>query len=62
MSFFETNVDHFVKKYSVEVGKDLVKDKFDWMFDRITSAKAKELVKPLYEGALRQLKKNGDLV
>lgn len=54
VSFFENNADSFVKM-AEEIGKDKIKDKFDWMFNRITSEKAKEIAKPWYDEALQKL-------
>lgn len=45
ISFFENNVDYFIEKLSIEIGKKEVRDKFDWTFERITLNKAKEIVR-----------------
>ncbi len=58
LSFFENNVPLFLKKVSSELGKEKVKEKFDWMFERITSEEAKEIAKPFYEEAIRGLNIN----
>jgi len=55
LSFFETNVSLFFEKNLLEIGKEKVKQKFDWMFNRITSKKAKQIAQPLYEAAIRAL-------
>ncbi|MBW2993145.1 DUF4202 domain-containing protein [Candidatus Woesearchaeota archaeon] len=55
ISFFENNVSFFLTEKVPEVGKAKVKEKFDWMFSRITSRKAKKIAKPWYEKALRDL-------
>lgn len=55
ISFFENNVDHFLKSKVLETGKDKVKVKFDWMFERITSDKAKQIAKDWYDKAIREL-------
>jgi hypothetical protein len=55
ISFFETNVDYFVSKTVSEIGKEKVKDKFDWTFNRITSGKAKRFATPLYQEAIKKL-------
>jgi len=55
ISFFENNVDHFLEKKVSETSKEKVRDKFDWMFDRITSQDAKEIARPWYERAIRKL-------
>lgn len=57
VSFFETNSSSFVNNPKGISKKD-VKDKFDWMFDRITSEKAKEIARPLYEKAVRDLEES----
>jgi len=55
VSFFETNVSLFLDKKSLEIGKEKVKAKFDWMFNRITSEKAKQIAQPIYEKAISDL-------
>jgi len=55
ISFFENNAGHFIEKKARELGKEKVKEKFDWMFDRITSKKAKEISKHWYERAIKEL-------
>ncbi|MCK5466060.1 DUF4202 family protein [Candidatus Parcubacteria bacterium] len=55
ISFFENNVDYFIEKLSVEIGKKEVRDKFNWMFKRITSKKAKEIAMPWYKDGIRKL-------
>ncbi len=56
VSFFENNVEHFLKEHVKKLSKEKVKEKFDWMFNRITSKKAKEIAKPWYNKAINQLK------
>jgi len=55
LSFFETSVDHFLEVWVPVAGKEKVKEKFDWMFERITSLQAKRIGRPLYESALKKL-------
>ena len=55
ISFFENNVDHFVEVFAPEKGKDVIKAKFDWMYNRITSDKAKQIVRPWYEAGIERL-------
>ncbi len=57
ISFFENNVKHFIKKDAVRVGKEKVRKKFNWMFDRITSGKARKIVRPWHEKGLDLLNK-----
>ena len=45
ISFFENNIPTFLTKAVAEIGKEEVRKKFDWMFERITSPEAKEMVK-----------------
>lgn len=54
VSFFENNVDVFIKRID-ELGKDKIKEKFDWMFNRITNDKAKEIARPWYNEAIKQI-------
>jgi len=54
LSFFENNSDHFGNKFK-EIGKDKVKQKFDWMYERITMDRAKEFARPYYERAISDL-------
>jgi hypothetical protein len=55
ISFFENQVSHFITEKVKESGIDKVKKKFDWMFNRITNDKAKEIAKPMYEKAIELL-------
>lgn len=57
ISFFENNVPVFLTKNLPEVGKEKIKEKFDWMFNRITSEKAKQIVKEWYQKAIHDLEK-----
>ena len=54
LSFFECNVNKFLDKAETK-GKEYVKEKFEWVYNRITSKKAKERAKPLYEDAVKKL-------
>jgi len=55
LSFYENNVDFFLTKQVQKIGKDKVKDKFNWMYQRITSDKAKQIAKGWYLEALQKL-------
>jgi hypothetical protein len=55
ISFFENNVDHFIKKQIGNTSKEKVIDKFNWMFNRISSNRAKNIAKPFYEEAIRKV-------
>jgi len=55
VSFFENNVQLFLRDKVNEVGKEKVKQKFDWMYNRISSEKAKQIVKAWYEKAIKDL-------
>lgn len=57
VSFFENNVAHFAEKEAARVGKEKVREKFDWMFSRITSFKAKKIAKSWYNVAIEALNK-----
>ncbi|MFA6549421.1 MAG: DUF4202 family protein [Candidatus Margulisiibacteriota bacterium] len=58
LSFLENNIKHFTTKKVAEHGVDKVRVKFDWMFNRITSEKAKEIARPWYEKAMEELDKS----
>lgn len=51
ISYLETNAVKHTKLIN-NLGKDKIKNKIDWMYNRISSDKAKELAKPLYEKVL----------
>ncbi len=55
ISFFENNVSVFLRKDVPEIGKEKVKEKFDWMFNRITSEKARQISRQWYEEAIKKL-------
>ncbi|MBT3690177.1 DUF4202 family protein [bacterium] len=57
ISFLENNVDHFLNKKVQEQGKQNIREKFDWMYNRISSDSAKEIAKPYYEDAIKRLNK-----
>ena len=54
VSFFEVYPSRMLKKVS-EVGKDKVKEKLDWMFDRIGSERAQDEARSLYEKSITDL-------
>ena len=55
ISFFENNAERFLIKHLPIVGKEIVKKKIDWMYERISSEKAKKTAKPFYEKAIKKL-------
>lgn len=55
ISFFENNVGYFLTQRVRETGIRKVRDKFDWMYQRITSDKAKQLARQGYEQAIQHL-------
>jgi hypothetical protein len=55
ISFLEINISFFISRIPKELSKEEVRDKFDYMFNRIGSKKAKKLAKPFYEKALIRL-------
>jgi len=57
ISFFENNVKHFLDHHIKKLGKEKIKEKFDWMFNRITSEKAKQISKKWYEDGVNELEK-----
>jgi hypothetical protein len=55
ISFFENNVEHFLTKHVEEKGVEKVKEKFQWMFERIDSEKARQIVEPWYKEAMDKI-------
>ncbi|MDR3642698.1 MAG: DUF4202 family protein [Candidatus Doudnabacteria bacterium] len=55
VSYFENQMNHFLTEKVAAVGKEKVREKFQWMFDRITSGKAKDLARPMFEDAITKL-------
>lgn len=56
ISFFENNIEMFLKR-AKDVGKEKIRQKFDWMYNRITSEEAKNIVKLWYQKAINDLEK-----
>ena len=57
ISFFEVNAKGFIDKFIEVLGKEKIERKFNYMFNRISSKKAKKIARPLYERALELLEK-----
>ena len=55
LSFFENNIPLFLTEVVGKVGKERVREKFDWMYNRITSEKAKQIALPWYKEAIAKL-------
>ena len=55
ISFFENNIP-IVLNMAKEIGKEKVKQKFDWMYNRMTSEKARRIVKKWYDKAIKDLR------
>jgi len=58
MSFFENNTDRFLAHWIPmlgKYGKEKVRAKFQWMFDRITSPEARSIAYPWHEEAMKKL-------
>ena len=55
ISYFENQIDFFIAHKVSEVGKEKVRAKFHWMFERISSEQAKASAKPMYEIAIKRL-------
>ncbi len=55
VSYFEINALRHLEKFKL-LGPDKIKRKFDFMYNRITSDRAKELARPFYEEAIKQIK------
>lgn len=57
LSFFENNIDRIVELIP-EMGKEKVRRKIEWMYNRITSREAKKIAKPYYQKAIKKLKES----
>ncbi len=55
ISFFETNIGYFLTRQVEKTSKNMVRNKFDWMYNRITSPKAKAFCKNWYQEAISRL-------
>ncbi len=58
ISFVENNAQIFLRKITV-FGPEKIKEKFDWMYHRISSEKARTLAKPFYEKMIHELEVAG---
>ena len=58
ISYLENVAYKHVRQLSPLLGKDKMKRKVDWMFNRISSSKAKEAAKPIYEKVLDNWRRN----
>lgn len=59
LSFLEINVPFFISRIPKELNKKEVKEKFNYMFMRISSKKAKRIAKLFYKKAISDLNKVG---
>lgn len=55
ISYFENQIPFFLEVKVKSVGKDKVREKFDWMLSRISSLRAKQLAEPMYLKAIKDL-------
>ncbi len=56
ISFVENNTQIFLSRIG-KLGYNAIKEKFDWMYNRISDLKAKELARPFYEKMILELNK-----
>lgn len=57
ISFLDGNYEAFVKFNKGSLSKDKIKEKFNWMYNRISTDEVRKEVKPLYERAMASLEK-----
>jgi hypothetical protein len=57
ISFFETNAELFVNKKAPIEGYSSIKEKLDWMFNRISTDQAKEFAQANYNTWITELEK-----
>jgi hypothetical protein len=55
ISYFETNAQHFVEERAPVEGYKKIKEKLEWMFDRINSEEHKNLARENYEKWSKEL-------
>lgn len=55
LSFLENNIDVFLNEQVEKVGKEKVRDKIDWMFERITSEKARKIATIWHDEAIQRI-------
>ena len=55
VSYFETNAEMFVRERAKVDGYKKVKDKLDWMFNRISSEIARDAARPNYKKWRKEL-------
>jgi len=56
LGFFDRDLHDFINRHLAKGSdKDKIREKFDWMYDRITSSHAKAFAKPMYDEAIRLL-------
>ena len=55
LSFLENNINWFLTRIVPKIGKTAVKEKFVWMYERITNKDAKILAEPMVQTALSKL-------
>ena len=54
ISFLEVNTQVFIEN-NPGMNKEIIRAKLDWMFERITSEKARQIADPMYQKALKML-------
>ena len=59
ISYFEINALKHIA-WAEKFSEKAVRAKYDWMWNRLTFEKAKELAKPLYENAVNKLKEKAE--
>ncbi len=57
ISYFETNAQHFVEERALTEGYGKIKEKLDWMYNRISSEEHKKLAKENYKKWSNELEK-----
>lgn len=55
VSYLEVNAPKHARKFPALLGKNKTRRKIQWMFERISSNRAKQIAKPFYEKAIRIL-------
>lgn len=57
IGFFDRNISDFISRQSIRGSSpESLREKIDWMYDRITSEKIKEIARPMHDEAIKLLK------
>lgn len=53
ISYFEVNAPRHIEKFGKPLGKEKLRKKYDFMFNRISSSRAKKIAEPMYKKVMK---------